>query len=45
MRSEKKNIGKNDSVWQGTAKPHASATTEETTDKLHFEQKEETDSF
>ncbi len=45
MRSEKKNIGKNDSVWQGTAKPHASATTEETTDKLHFEQKEKTDAF
>ena len=45
MRLEKHQIKSSDSVWQGTAKPHAKAAAEETQDKLRFEQKAETDSF
>ncbi len=45
MRLEKRKIAKNDSVWNSTTKPHAQASSEETKDKLHFEQKAQTDSF
>jgi len=45
MRLEKHQIKSNESVWQGTAKPHAKAAAEETQDKIRFEEKEETDSF